>query len=269
MSNLHEPHPEENGPQGLSILAADEFSFAGAIGGVRGLIESVAPGLIFVVMFVITRDLRTTLIASVAVALVAVVARLIQRAPVTPALSGLFGVAIGVLWAWRSGDAEDYFALGLWTNAIYTVGLFVSVVIRWPIVGVVVEGLRSGILDVLANPESDADDPKTGKAEDPAALTAPPGRDDQQVGEEPVGEMSAFAQWSQWRHDAGLMRRYAIATWLWIGMFALRLAVQLPLYLTEMVGWLGTARLVMGIPLFAVTLWVTWLLVRRDPSEAR
>lgn len=65
------------------------------------------------------------------------------------------------------------------------------------------------------------------------------------------------------------MRRYQAATWLWVGMFVLRLAVQVPLYVTGTVGWLGTARLVMGIPLFALTLWVTWLLVRRDRSPER
>ncbi|MEK8228829.1 DUF3159 domain-containing protein [Oerskovia sp. M15] len=59
------------------------------------------------------------------------------------------------------------------------------------------------------------------------------------------------------------MRRYALATWLWVGMFALRLAVQVPLFYSAEVAWLGTARLVMGIPLWALTLWATWLLVRR------
>ncbi len=57
------------------------------------------------------------------------------------------------------------------------------------------------------------------------------------------------------------------ATWLWVAMFGLRLAVQVPLYLGASVGWLGTARLVMGVPLWALTLWVTWLLVRTPGSS--
>ena len=64
------------------------------------------------------------------------------------------------------------------------------------------------------------------------------------------------------------MRRYTAATWLWIGLFAVRLAVQVPLYLDGDVGWLGTARLVMGIPLWALVLWLTWILVRRPHAAA-
>lgn len=246
----------------MSVLASDRFSVADAVGGVRGLMESVAPGMVFVVVFVVTRDLSTTLIASISVAVVAVLARLVQRTPVAPALGGFFGVAIGVLWAWRSGDAEDYFALGLWTNALYAAGLVLSVVIRWPAVGVVVEGLRSGIFDALAESSKDTAEPDTGEAQG-AEVSAREGADP-----EPPAR-GAFATWAQWRQDRPLVRRYMIATWLWVGMFALRLAVQLPLYVTEAVGWLGTARLVMGIPLFALTLWITWLIVRvdREPAE--
>ena len=58
------------------------------------------------------------------------------------------------------------------------------------------------------------------------------------------------------------MRRYMLATALWCGAFLLRLAVQVPLWLADEVPWLGTARLVMGLPLWALVLWVTWLLIR-------
>ena len=55
---------------------------------------------------------------------------------------------------------------------------------------------------------------------------------------------------------------YTAATWLWIGMFAARLLVQVPLYLAGEVALLGVARLVMGVPLWGLVLWLTWLLVR-------
>jgi hypothetical protein len=48
---------------------------------------------------------------------------------------------------------------------------------------------------------------------------------------------------------------------LWAGVFALRLLIQLPLYITEQIGYLGTARLLMGVPLFALTIWISWLLL--------
>ena len=206
----------------MSQLAGEDFSLAEAIGGVRGLVESVAPGLVFVVVYLLSgQELVPPLVASLAVALVLVVARLIGRTPVTQALGGVLGVVIGVVWAWRSGQAQDYFAFGLWTNAAYAVALLVSVLVRWPVVGIVVALLR----------------------------------------QEGFG----------WRTDPAerpRLRRYTFATWLWIGLFVARLAVQVPLYLDAATAWLGTARLVMGVPLWALALWVTWLLVRERPAPA-
>ena len=237
--------PEDGPARGVRALAGEQFSVAEAVGGVRGLVESVAPGLVFVVLYVATSDLTWALVGSVAVALVAVAVRLAQRTPVTQALGGLLGVGIGVVWAWRSGEAQDYFAWGLWTNAAYLVALLVSLAVRWPLVGLVVEGFRSGF----------------GGAAQPARGEDAPARAD--------GEPGAFARWARtWRSDRALMRRYDAATWLWVGLFGARLAVQVPLYLDGSVGWLGTARLVMGIPLWALVLWLTWVLVRR-PAAAR
>jgi hypothetical protein len=45
-------------------------------------------------------------------------------------------------------------------------------------------------------------------------------------------------------------------------LFFARLAVQLPLYLTDQVTLLGTLKLIMGLPLFAPMVAVTWLVVR-------
>lgn len=224
------PVPADPVRRGMSALAGEEFSFAEAIGGVRGLVESVLPGVVFVVTFLAARPhtdaaLTMALVGSVGVALVATVARLAQRTPVTQALSGLLGVGIGVFWAWRTGEAQDFFAWGLWVNVAWFVGALVSILARWPFVGVVVALLR----------------------------------------DEGFGwrtEKSAAA--------ARLRRRYAWASWAWVAMFGARLAVQVPLYLQgeDAVGWLGTAKLVMGLPLTAVTLWVSWLLVRRREAPA-
>ncbi len=67
----------------------------------------------------------------------------------------------------------------------------------------------------------------------------------------------------RWREDPRRMRAFVRATWLWAGLFALRLVVQLPLYLAGAVVALGIAKTAMGLPVFALGLWLTWLLVRR------
>lgn len=69
-----------------------------------------------------------------------------------------------------------------------------------------------------------------------------------------------------WRQDPARLRDFTRATWLWAGLFGVRLLVQLPLYLTHAVVLLGIARTATGLPLYALGLWLTWLLVRRTPA---
>lgn len=65
-----------------------------------------------------------------------------------------------------------------------------------------------------------------------------------------------------WKRVAVKRRVFAVLTLCWAGMFLLRLAVQVPLYLSGNVEWLAATKLIMGIPLYAPLLIVTWLVVR-------
>ena len=71
-----------------------------------------------------------------------------------------------------------------------------------------------------------------------------------------------------WREDPRRMRAFMLASWMWAGLFGLRLLVQLPLYLAGAVVALGVAKTAMGLPLFGLGLWLTWLLVRRHRVPA-
>ena len=73
---------------------------------------------------------------------------------------------------------------------------------------------------------------------------------------------------NSWREDPLRMRAFVRATWLWAVLFGLRLAVQLPLYAAGAVVALGVAKTAMGLPLFGLGLWLTWLLVRRHRIPA-
>lgn len=72
-----------------------------------------------------------------------------------------------------------------------------------------------------------------------------------------------------WRQVPYLLRAYTVASWFWVGLFGLRLLVQLPLYLSGAVVALGVARVVMGWPLFLLCLWLSWLVIRRARERQR
>ncbi len=70
-----------------------------------------------------------------------------------------------------------------------------------------------------------------------------------------------------WREEPLRVRAFMRASLMWAALFALRLAVQLPLYLAGAVGALGVARTAMGLPLFALGLWLTYRLVRPPSAD--
>ncbi len=199
---------------GWRAIAGDEFSAKETVGGVRGLVESSAPGVVFVTAYLVWGGFRIPTIAACATVAIAVAIRLVQRTPLTQALSGVVGVGIGAVWAWRVGDPSGYYAPGLWINAATFVGLTLSVIVGWPVVGIVVAILRG--------------------------------------------------RGMSWRAVPRLRRRFALATWIMAALFALKLAVQVPLYLADKVAALGVAKLAMGVPLFVLVAWATWLTVRNE-----
>ena len=70
---------------------------------------------------------------------------------------------------------------------------------------------------------------------------------------------------THWRRVPARRRAYQQVTWLWVAMFALRLAVQVPLYLAGQVAVLGAVNVPLGLPLFGIVVWLSWLILRRVP----
>lgn len=184
-----------------------------AIGGWRGVLESVLPSLAFVVLFTLyPKPLILSLGVSVGLAAVFTVVRLIQKSPPSAALGGLMAAGAAALLALWTGRGADNFVPGLITNALYGTGMIVSALIGWSLIGLAV-----GFL---------------------------------------MGEGTA------WRTNRRKRRAFFWLGVSWGLLFLLRLAVQLPLYLTDQVTLLGTLKLIMGLPLFAPMVAVTWLVVR-------
>jgi hypothetical protein len=68
-----------------------------------------------------------------------------------------------------------------------------------------------------------------------------------------------------WRHDPVRKRAYIRASWIWVGMFFARIAVQYPIYKSGNVNLLGTVNLAMGYPLFFASAYGSWLILRSVP----
>lgn len=75
-----------------------------------------------------------------------------------------------------------------------------------------------------------------------------------------VGQLDG--EGTAWRQDPVRLRAFTRASLVWSALFGLRLAVQLPLYIAGAVVALGVARTAMGIPLFALGLYLTYRLVQ-------
>ena len=199
----------------FAAIAADERFRARTALGPGAFLDAGLPLALFTVVYTAGgRDLTLSLWVAVAAGVVLAVVRLLRRDPLQNVLAGFLGVGIAAFLAARTGRAEDVFLPGLLINVGYGLAFLVSVLVRWPLLGVFV-GLVSG-------------------------------------------------QGMSWRDDPDLLRAYMRASLLWAGMFALRLVVQVPLYLAgdEQLGWLAGARLVMSWPLFLLVAYVSWLTVR-------
>ncbi|RWZ61435.1 DUF3159 domain-containing protein [Labedella populi] len=114
-----------------------------AIGGVRGVVEAMLPGLLFLVAFTLTTDLVLSIVVPVAVGALFIAVRALQRQPTAPAIGGLLGIALSAVLALLNNRPEDYYIPGFWTNGAYLVVLLVSVLVGWPIIGVIT-GLLTG-----------------------------------------------------------------------------------------------------------------------------
>jgi hypothetical protein len=202
---------------GLRDVSGEQFPTSSLVTR-EMLIDSGLPTVVFVTVYALNgRQLSSALVAALATGAVLAVLRLVRRDSVQNVVAGFVAVGVAAWFANRTGQAADFFVPGLLINGAYALAYLVSIVVRWPLLGVLV-GLATG---------------------------------------EGMG----------WRQVPYLLRAYTVASWFWVAMFTLRLAVQLPLYLTDSVVALGVARVVMGWPLFLLCLWLSWLVIKKARTQ--
>jgi hypothetical protein len=71
---------------------------------------------------------------------------------------------------------------------------------------------------------------------------------------------------TDWRASPSRRRAYTTATAIWMGMFLLRVAALFPLWLAGLLVPLGIGRIVLGYPLYALVVWISWRILKRPQS---
>jgi hypothetical protein len=129
-----------------SVEAVVRQQLSKSLGGRRGMLEAAAPTITFTLTFVTTKDLRLAIGLSVAIALVLLAVRLVQRSSVQFVLNALVGIGVGCLFVWlggRNGGDESqqalaYFVPGIIYNGAYAALMVLSILTRTPAVGLMV-----------------------------------------------------------------------------------------------------------------------------------
>ena len=109
-----------------------------ALGGKRGMAEGAVPTIGFTLTYVLTEALVPSLAVGAALAVVALVIRIVQRQPVQFVVNSMVGIGIAAVFALRSGKAEDVFLPGIIYNAVYAAAMTLSVLVRWPVMGLMI-----------------------------------------------------------------------------------------------------------------------------------
>ena len=124
------------GDEATAAKAAADAALLEAFGGMRGMVDTTVPGLVFVLIFTIQHSITVSALAALGLSLVLAIARLVRKETLKHAFSGVFGVAFGAFFAMLSGNAKNFYLPGM----LYTLGLavayLISALLRYPLIGV-------------------------------------------------------------------------------------------------------------------------------------
>lgn len=139
--------PDEHGDQDqessapeietIEDIRAERLILDRAIGGWRGLIDSGLPTIVFVIGFLLwPNDLTRAVLAAVVAGVVVFIIRILRKDPLTQILAGFVGLGIAAGFTAWTGEAENFFLPGLLTNLAYGTAFLISILVRWPLLGV-------------------------------------------------------------------------------------------------------------------------------------
>ncbi|WP_436757481.1 DUF3159 domain-containing protein [Streptosporangium sp. V21-05] len=126
----------------LGVLTRKSLTSFAAVGGWRTVAEAEASKAVFLVAHLLTgRVPLSALVAVGAVAVFAIVRARIDR-KYWQAGAGLVIVGVAASLAGRTGQAVDFYLVSVLLPVVAGPVFLVSLLVRWPIIGVLAEGLR-------------------------------------------------------------------------------------------------------------------------------
>lgn len=135
-AHQHEPVIE---PQSPEDIHEERVLLDRALGGWRGIIDSGLPTVVFVIAYLTTgNDVMLSVWIALGAGGAVALWRLVRRESLQQILAGLVGVGISAFVASRTGTGEGYFIPGLLQNAGYLAAFLISILVGWPLVGVIV-----------------------------------------------------------------------------------------------------------------------------------
>src|SRR5690606_11151734 len=113
-------------------------SLASLLGGRRGAIDATLPPVAFVVAWLVSAE-SIAVAGTAAIVVAALVAgwRLQHGARPRAMVVGLLATCVAALIALRTGRAADFFVVQVLSNAASALAWAVSILVRWPLLGLV------------------------------------------------------------------------------------------------------------------------------------
>ncbi len=112
-----------------------------AFGGIRGVVETAIPTIVFTLWYLSTSELKQALVIAASITVALLFIRLLQRSELQFVINALFGIGLAAWFASRSGDARDVFLPGILYNGGYAVVLTATILVGWPLMGFLVGGM--------------------------------------------------------------------------------------------------------------------------------
>ncbi|WP_082115299.1 DUF3159 domain-containing protein [Lentzea aerocolonigenes] len=107
------------------------------MGGVSGMLLSSLPVVVFVIVNFAAKNLMAAIISALAAAVVIGVVLAVRKGNIQPAISAVFGVGIAAFIAYKTGEAKGFFLFGIWQSVVYGGAFLLSIIVRWPLAGVI------------------------------------------------------------------------------------------------------------------------------------